>query len=279
MRLLNQLVCMAVLGWSSICAVKAEPLSREFKLPLLLAPFQAENLDRSIQEYARQFVLATEVELAAQTRGKVKKGKRRAIQFLDVPGQCTLQQAGYILRERWDAKRRVMTLKTRSADQTRVNQLHLGDGSAKGKLEEDISPPLDIKLSRSASINVDRTPGSVEEAAGMFSILKTLPGDAKLQAVNGLHIQEHTYTLPSIDLGGAWAEAGVTLWYEPDSQLRFAEMSFRYDTPADPTLAKRVATRAEQLFTALQRGEWAADGVTQTKTEWVYRSGDSPFCR
>ena len=70
------------------------------------------------------------------------------------------------------------------------------------------------------------------------------------------------------------------MWYDdsPTSkQPKIAEISFKYKD-AEEDYSGKVASRAKQVFTAMQgMSNWVSQ-KSQTKTSFVYEYGNVPFC-
>jgi len=277
---------MIQMNWIGVCAVlgactgaaAAEDLSREFKLPLQLAAFEA-SPEAATAAYARALSRLIQRSHGVDAGDASKPDKTRQVRFLDTPGTCTLRKAGFILRERADDKRRQVTLKTRSPDSSWVMQTRLDTPNAKSKLEEDISAPLEARLSRSATLALKgAAPASLEAASGLFPVLTTLAArDEPLETVEGLTVREVGYQLPRWISQGVGFEADLSLWYDSAGKLLFSEASFRYDVPAAG--ADNAATQAAALFRAMQADASWAGTRSQTKTEFVYTATGGKFCR
>ena len=173
---------MIKMNWIGVCAalgactgaVAAEDMSREFKLPLQLAAFEA-SPEAAAAAYARALSLLIQRSHGVDAGHASKPGKTRQVRFLDTPGTCTLRKAGFILRERADDKRHQVTLKTRSPDAGWVMQTRLDASNAKTRLEEDVSPPLEASLSRSATLTLKgAAPASLAAASELFPVLAGL---------------------------------------------------------------------------------------------------------
>ncbi|WP_137938419.1 hypothetical protein [Chitinivorax sp. B] len=271
------MIGMAMPGW-----VRAEVSSREFKLPLQTAPFATrDDLKAVVLKYAEaQAVWAGQVT-GTKVAGQVKRDKTRVVHYLDQPGECGLRAAGLILRVRANGERQVLTLKTRSADTESIQRMKLNEAEESAKLEEDISPPMETKVSRSVSRDVALPPADLDSLRQLFPALNGWPlAKGPLAVVGGTEIREETYDLPNIIFAGIKAKADVTLWYgAKDGVLRFAETSFRYAVPSAADQARQTADRAAKLFQAMQEGLWsAATENRQTKTDWIYDDAGKGFC-
>ena len=119
------------------------PDSYEYKLLLDPELFGASRLDNAIatlDSRAREAAARAGVGY----RGALNRLKKvRDVAFLDVPGECTLRKASYVLRLRTGGTQRLATLKFRSQDAIAVAAASMqpGDESAKSRYEEDIKPP------------------------------------------------------------------------------------------------------------------------------------------
>jgi hypothetical protein len=258
-------------------------MSREFKLPLQEAPFAKGSVDGAANAWAGAFAAMVQKTNGVTIKGAAEFDKEREVRFLDTPGNCTLRTGGYILRERVIRQDYRLTLKTRSRDEAWVRATSIDAPGAATKLEEDVSPPADGKLSRAATLRLvpRQAPKSLAQAAELFPALKAMAAtDAPLQFVEGLRVREVVYQLPSWKVGGTKIEPGLALWYDAkDGKLLFVEADFSYDVPQDPAAAREVADKAQALFAAMQAAAaWSANR-SQTKTDFTYTAAGGAFCR
>ena len=277
------LIALALAAALPLAAQASEPMSREFKLPLLQAPFEKGSLDEAAAGYARSFAALVQKTQGVEIKGKAEFDREREVRFLDTPGSCALRAGGYILRERIVRQDYRLTLKTRSADEAWVRATRIDAPEAAVKLEEDVVPPADGKLSRSATLRLvpRQAPKTVAQAADLFPALKTLAAkDAPLAVVEGLRVKETVYKLPEWKVGGTKFEAGLAVWNDTkDGRMLFVEADFSYDVPQDPARARELADKAQALFAAMQAdGAWAG-ARSQTKTEFTYTAAGGKFCQ
>jgi hypothetical protein len=279
-RTLIALVLAAALPFA---ALADEPMSREFKLPLQEAPFAKGSVDGAANAWAGAFAAMVQKTNGVAIKGAAEFDKEREVRFLDTPGSCNLRAGGYILRERVVRQDYRLTLKTRSADAAWVRATAIDAPGAATKLEEDVSPPADGKLSRSSTLRLvpRQAPKTMAQAAELFPALKTLAAtDAPLQVVEGLRVKEVVYQLPSWKVGSTKIEPGLTLWYDTkDGKLLFVEADFSYDVPQDPVAAREVADKVQALFAAMQADAAWAGNRSVTKTEFTYTAAGGAFCK
>ena len=277
------LITLALLAALPAAAQVSEPMSREFKLPLLEAPFAKGGVDEAANAYAKAFAALVQKAQGVEIRPRAEFDKEREVRFLDTPGACTLRSGGFILRERVYRQDYRVTLKTRSADEAWVRATRLEGPEASVKLEEDVVPPGTGKLSRSATVRIvpRQAPRTLAQAAEMFPALKPLAAtDAPLEVVEGLKVKETVYKLPDWRVAGTKFEAGVSVWHAAsDGRLLFVESDFSYDVPQDPLKAREVAEKAQALFAAMQADAAWAGQRAQTKTDFTYTASGGKFCR
>ena len=279
-RTLIALVLAAALPFA---ALADEPMSREFKLPLQEASFAKDSVDGAANAWAGAFAAMVQKTNGVTIKAAAALDKEREVRFLDTPGNCALRAGGYILRERVIRQDYRLTLKTRSKDEAWVRATSIEAPGAATKLEEDVSPPADGKLSRAATLRLvpRQAPKTLAQAAELFPALKTMAAaDAPLQVVEGLRVREVVYQLPSWKVGGTKIEPGLALWYDAkDGKLLFVEADFSYDVPQDPAAAREVAEKAQALFAAMQAdAAWSANR-SQTKTDFTYTAAGGAFCK
>ncbi|HOW49204.1 MAG TPA: hypothetical protein P5024_11860 [Burkholderiaceae bacterium] len=277
------LIAIALLAALPVAAQVSEPMSREFKLPLLEAPFTKASADEAANAYAKSFATLVMTTQGVEIRPRAEFDKEREVRFLDTPGTCALRGAGYILRERVYRQDYRVTLKTRSADEAWVRATRLDGPEASVKLEEDVVPPGTGKLSRSATVRIvpRQAPRTLAQAAELFPALKRLAtSDAPLEVVEGLKVKETVYKLPDWRVAGVKFEAGLSVWHAAsDGRLLFVESDFSYDVPQDPAKAREVAEKAQALFAAMQADAAWAGARTQTKTDFTYGAAGGKFCK
>jgi hypothetical protein len=277
------LIALALAAALPLAALAGEPMSREFKLPLQQAPFAKGSMDDAATAYAQSFAALVQKSQGVEIRGKAEYDKEREVRFLDTPGSCALRGGGFILRERIHRQDYRVTLKTRSSDEAWVRATRLDAPDATAKLEEDVVPPADGKLSRSATIRIvpRQAPKTLAQAAELFPALKPLATkDAPLEPVEGLKVKETVYKLPDWRVSGTKFEAGLAVWQDAkDGRLLFAESDFSYDVPQDPAKAREVAEKAQALFAAMQADSAWAGARSQTKTEFTYSAAGGKFCQ
>jgi hypothetical protein len=266
-----------------VAAQVGEPLSREFKLPLVHAPFAKGGIDEAASAYATSFAALVQKIQGVQIKGTAEFDKAREVRFLDTPGSCVLRGGGYILRERVFRQDYRLTLKTRSTDEAWVRATRIDAPEAAAKLEEDVVPPADGKLSRSATLRLvpRQAPKTLAQAADLFPALKAVADkDAPLQVVEGLNVKEVVYKLPDWKVGSTKFEAGLAVWNDSkDGRLLFVEADFSYDVPQDPAMAREVADKAQALFAAMQADAAWAGARSQSKTEFTYSAAGGRFCQ
>lgn len=278
-----KLIALALSAALPLAAQADESMSREFKMPLVQAPFEKGDGAGGVEAYARALVEIIKQTQGVEVRAAVEFDKDREVRFLDTPGSCSLRKGGYILRERQERRDLRLTLKTRSDDAAWVRATRIDAPDAKSKLEEDINPPADAKLSRSATLKLvpRQAPGSMGDAATLFPALKDLAATGeKLERVNGINVRELKYELPSWRVDGTKFESGLSIWRDPkDGRMLFVEVDFGYDVPSDPTKARQLNEKAQALFAAMQADATWAAGKSQGKTEWVYQQNGGKFCQ
>jgi hypothetical protein len=277
------LVALALAAALPLAAQADEPMSREFKLPLQQDAFAKGSIDGTATAYAQSFAALVKTAHGVEIRGKAEYDKEREVRFLDTPGSCVLRGGGYILRERIFRQDYRVTLKTRSTDEAWVRATRLDAPDATAKLEEDVVPPANGKLSRSATIRIvpRQAPKTMAQAAELFPALKPLAAkDAPLEPVEGLKVKETVYKLPDWKVGGTKFEAGLAVWHDAkDGRLLFVESDFSYDVPQDPAKARELADKAQALFAAMQADSAWAGARSQTKTEFTYTAAGGKFCQ
>lgn len=276
-----KLIVLALAAALPLAAQAGETMSREFKMPLVHAAFEKGDGEAGVQAYTQVFLATVSKSFGESVRGSAELDKDRQVRFLDTPGSCSLRKAGFILRER-QARRDVrLTLKTRSADEAWVRATRIDAPDAKTKLEEDINPPADGKLSRSATLKIvpRQLPTTLGEAAELFPALKSFAeAGEKLERVNGIDVRELKYDLPSWKVDGVKFESGLSIWRDPkNDRTLFVEVDFGYDVPGDPVKARELDAKAKAFFSAIQADKTWNGGASQGKTEWVYQGGS--FCR
>ncbi len=256
--------------------VMAAPASREYKLILDSGALKSEQaadiaakVERTLQNLAGE-------KLSMVSRGKTVRDKSRTVRFIDTPGDCLLRQAGLIVRDRGDEKKRAVTLKLRgrgSEDWARHWQL---------KEEEDVTPPLQVTSSRSLSSKIPvatplKTVADLLEYFPALAGLK-LPTGKAVQSILQEDIREETFTLPQFKLGGRWSETELSIWYfGRETQPGLIEVSFRYEVdPADDAVTRALA---ERWFTLWQGASGLpVRGAETTKTAHVFRRA-AGFCQ
>ena len=262
-------------------ALDAEPMTREFKLPLQAQRF-AQDEAEAVKAYAQAFAALLRRSQQIEVRPRAKFEATRTVSFLDTPNQCALRSAGFILRARTTGADLHLTLKTRSTNEAWVRSTRLDTPGAASKLEEDVEPPARARLSRSATLKlgVTQVPRTLAQAAALFPALATaVPPDAVLRVVGGMGVAETVYKLPSWEVAGVRFDAGLTAWRsEQDGRVLFVESDFSYAVPGDAARAQAAATHANALFMAMQDDpSWATDRA-QTKTDFVYTMLGGRFC-
>lgn len=277
------LISLALAAALPVAAQTPEPMSREFKLPLVQTEFAKGSLDDAANAYAKSFAAALQKSQGVDSRGRAEYEREREVRFLDTPGECALRAGGYILRERVLRQDYRLTLKTRSPDEAWVRATRLDAPEASTKLEEDIVPPADGKLSRSATLRLvpRQAPKTLAQAAELFPALRPLAArDAPLEIVEGLKVKETVYKLANWKLGETKFESGLSVWHDTkDGRLLFVEADFSYDVPADAARARELADRAQALFAAMQADAAWAGARSQTKTDFTYTAAGGSFCR
>lgn len=260
--------------------VQAERMTREYKIDLDPAQFSPTNPGSDIRR------IAAIVARAARDSGATLGDKREAIEhqtvrYYDVPHQCSLRDAGWVLRERIEGAKRELTLKLRRADRAAViaTTVQARGKKSRTKLEEDITPPDHVWLSRSATVDVDKTVAlaNAGEAVRIFPALSSLPASTRLAVVNDLSIEQTDVDLPRWRWAALKASPGMTLWAtSPGQAFVAAEFSFRVTVPEgkEPDTLDATERLYAKLLTTLPRG--ADDG---TKTAFIYRAGGRDFCR
>lgn len=278
-----KLIALALTAALPLAAQADETMSREFKMPLVQAPFEKGDGEAGVDAYAKALVEIIKKTQGVEVRAKSELDKDREVRFLDTPGTCSLRKAGFILRERQERRDVRLTLKTRSNDAAWVRATRIDAPDAKTKLEEDINPPADGKLSRSATLKIvpRQAPGSMADAASLFPSLKDLAAKGeKLERVAGMNVREIKYDLPSWKVDGTKFETGLSIWRDTkDGRMLFVEVDFGYDVPSDPTKAKALNEKAQALFAAMQADAAWNGGKSQGKTEWVYQQNGGKFCQ
>jgi hypothetical protein len=262
-------------------ALDAEPMTREFKLPLQAQRF-AQDEAEAVKAYAQAFTALLRRSQQIEVRPRAKFEATRTVSFLDTPNQCALRSAGFILRARTTSADLHLTLKTRSTNEAWVRSTRLDSPAAASKLEEDVEPPAHARLSRSATLKLGarQVPHTLAQAAALFPALATVaPPDAALSVVGGLGVAETVYQLPSWKVADTRFDAGLTVWRsEQDGRVLFVESDFSYAVPADAARARTAATHAHALFKAMQAdSSWAANRA-QTKTNFVYTTLGGRHC-
>lgn len=277
------LVALLLAAALPLAARADEPMSREFKLPLQQAAFGKGSMDDAAGDYAKAFAALVGKTHGVEIRGRAEYDKEREVRFLDTPGSCALRGGGFILRERVFRQDYRVTLKTRSADEAWVRATRIDAPDAAVKLEEDVVPPADGKLSRSATLRIvpRQAPKTLAQAAELFPALKPLAAkDAPLEPVEGLRVKETVYKMPEWRVAGTKFEAGLTVWQDTrDGRLLFVESDFSYDVPQDPAKAREMAEKAQALFAAMQADTAWAGARAQTKTEFTYTAAGGKFCQ
>jgi len=278
-----RLIALALTAALPLAALADEPMSREFKVPLVHGPFAKGSIDDAATAYAKSFAALVQKTQGVEIKGTAKFDKEREVRFLDTPGSCALRAGGYILRERVVRQDYRLTLKTRSSDEAWVRATRIDAPDAATKLEEDVVPPADGKLSRSATLRLvpRQAPKTVAQAAELFPALKAVAAkDAPLQVVEGLNVREAVYQLPDWKVAGTKFEAGLAVWNDTkDGRLLFVEADFSYDVPQDPARARELAEKAQALFAAMQAEAAWAGPRSQTKTEFTYTAAGGKFCQ
>lgn len=269
------LIALTSVLTTSCLAAASEPMSREFKLSLDTAQFAQQ--EAAARTYATRFKDLVKLHMGVEAGAEFRQEKARQVRYLDTPGSCKLARSGYILRERTDGGKRQLTLKLRHADSAHVMQARLAGTDAKSKLEEDVSPPMNGRLSRSASIRVPQAPTLLGQAAAMFPILAAQGRDDEpLQTVGALVGMEAVYGIGQWQSQGVEWDTDLTFWNDAQGKLLFAEASFRYSVPEQN--ADQAALAAQRLFLAMQAdAPWVALS-SPTKTEFAYKSANGAFC-
>ncbi|MFT4174659.1 MAG: hypothetical protein QM639_18980 [Rhodocyclaceae bacterium] len=275
-RALVGLLCLAALA----ATAHAERMTREYKLDVDPGIFSAADPTVGIERIGR---LVQQAAAEAGVDGVPVAGRRgvRQVRYYDVPGQCLLREAGWTLRERRHGKKGELTLKLRLADRARVLATPLSArGKARAHLEEDVTPPATVWLSRSVTVaRGAATPlRTLEEARAVFDALGGLPAQAALEPVRGDDIVQTDIPMGVLHGASLKMTSGITLWQPHDAApLMAAEFSFRIVLPAAPDDAGVAA--ADRFYWALQarlpRSAFAQDS---TKTAFVYSAGGKDFC-
>ncbi len=266
-----------------LAAPASEPMSRELKLPLAHAPFEKGDIEEAIKAYAQSFAALVKQTQGVEIAARAKLDKDRQVRFLDTPGSCALRAGNFILREREARRDYRLTLKTRSDDEAWVRATRIDAPDAKAKLEEDVVPPANGKLSRSATLRLvpRQAPATLAEAAALFPALKGIAAkDEKLAVVGNLKPREIVYELPTWKTAGTEFEPDLTVWRdEKDGRLLFVEAAFGYEVPKDPAQAQEAKAKAEALFKAMQADAAWVGPKGQSKTDFIYEGSGGKFCR
>ena len=167
------LIALALAAALPFAALADEPMSREFKLPLQARlPSRRAAWTDAANAWAGAFAAMVQKTNGVTIKGAAEFDKEREVRFLDTPGNCTLRAGGYILRERVIRQDYRLTLKTRSKDEAWVRATSIDAPGAATKLEEDVSPPADGKLSRVGDAAARPAAGAEDAGAGG----RTVPG-------------------------------------------------------------------------------------------------------
>ncbi|MGC3962562.1 MAG: hypothetical protein QM803_04340 [Rhodocyclaceae bacterium] len=270
------LVCACV----AINGAQAERMTREYKIDLDPTQFSSVAPGNDIRRIAA--IVAGAARDSGATLGDTyEAAERQTVRYYDVPDQCSLRNAGWVLRERVDGAKRELTLKLRQADRAAViaAKVDARGKKSKTKLEEDVTPPDRVWLSRSATVEIDKTVtlDRMRDATKVFPALSSLPASTRLAVVNDQSIEQTDVDLPRWRWATLKASPGITLWATaPGRAFAAAEFSFRIMVPEGDKAGALDAV--ERLYATLQavlpRG--ADDG---TKTAFIYRAGGRDFCR
>lgn len=252
-------------------------MSREYKV--MLNPVMFDDGGKSISHFGDELsdCLNMFVKRKAKPRSFQLK-ENHEIVFLDTK-EFAIDASRLLLRERTilGAKKKVeLTLKCRSPDYfvSLGANLQTAEGvKNKSKLEEDISAPFTSKFSRSSTIVLKgSTPTSFKEAADYFPILSELSKSSetkKLEAVNGLRMQESVLIGPEITVLSTSAKFALILWKrKAKGRIVAVELSFRYEL-MDGQVDRPTALAFIELFDGLQQLDWCSSS-SLNKTAYLY---------
>lgn len=299
-------LALCVSGWPALAAPKALEQGSEYKLMLDPKQFTGDEEQAQAKVAAYWKELKQRIQTAPLSRpvsGELVFHKRRTVMFYDVPGSCNLNKAGYILRERIDAKGdRELTLKYRSADrETSKSKKVAGDGpKAETKFENDITAPSKTMFSHSSTVPIEagKNINRVKDISGAYPGFdeKHLDDQLPLAKVGDLTVYETTFKKASVNLGPVPAEFALTLWYtqRDATEPALAEMSFSYVDDKGKHGSTVAANATRLLKTMYGMSPWARhSAVTDdetaghgnarnslanpTKTAWIY--SQSNFCK
>ena len=282
--------------------------SREYKLLLDTSKFasDAPSVITSLWDHDLKRIIDEALDLQENGEHRYSKefktSERRVVRFWDTtrPHPCTLNNHGYILRERVELRgdqenpdhRKVM-LKLRGPDRNRVANIDMKGSreDAESKFEEDISPPFKsmFSVSTSQKLKGGDTLSTMSNVFDKYPDLKVNlqedripvdPNDA-MAVVSDLSIDEEVYQGPEVDLGNVKADISVSLWYKrgerPPTAPLIVELSFTHPLIKDSKDVKpKVLERAKALFSRLQTLAWISQ-VPETKTKFVYEYAKK-FC-
>ena len=293
------LTCLA----HATCADGAELKSREFKLMLEPARFAEADPAAKVDDFWEQQLKPLIAQRLDPRKGGGPRHKKRftpeaeqSIIFKDTDG-CVLERNGYIFRKRTTFENgqpaeREVTLKYRTPDlaRTAASTFKGIDPKAKSKLEEDITPLIELtsgeatfaqppstrsQFSFSVTQPASDDPQSLRDLVGLFPrfdkrLAKAGVGEAAFDGKlsDGKHFTQRGFSGALVDLGAVDSKFELVLWYGKDGSLpqpEIAELSFKYNID-DADAA--VVERARKLFNALQQlpPDWTSP-AHQTKTE------------
>ncbi len=281
---------LLLLGLSLTAQANPEVTSREYKLMLDASQFSYASEASNVASLISAADSAIEAAIARSVTGSASLSKQREVRFYDTLYSCTLNNMGYIFRERRENGDSEVTLKYRGPDRyiADFEDLSSSTSGAETKLEADIgansTTPFKVVYSHSTTAPNTRTINEMADVNAHFDGFDAdygLSDNLPLSLVGNLVIQERVYKGVIIDLGSIDAEISVTLWYQgtpSGSQAPLvAEISFKYaDSTADYT--GKVVNRAKGAFDALRGLTNWVDTDSMTKTAFVY-AYDSNFCQ
>ncbi|MDJ0731978.1 MAG: hypothetical protein QNJ33_18535 [Crocosphaera sp.] len=256
--------------------------SREYKLILVPNNFNGTNPDDAVNDYWSELKMLVEAEpININMKGSLTLSKNRTVKFYDTPGTCQLRKKDLVFRERVENENREVVLKFRSPDRYIASSLPINSDDT--KFEEDISKPFCSKFSYSAgkTITANQNLSKIDNIMSLYPELEKYQFalDEPIKEVNGLTISEKVYKGGKVDLGNKKSKFSLTLWYDSPSSTepKIAEISFTYKD-SEEDYSGEIASRAKQVFEAMQgMSNWVSE-KSPTKTSFVYEYGTVPFC-
>jgi hypothetical protein len=269
--------CLCAVG---LTTAQAERMTREYKLDLDPHVFSAADPAAGIERIVR-LVASAAADAGVKGSPVAEHAGTRSVRYYDVPGQCLLREGGWVLRERRDGKKGDLTLKLRLADRARVLATPLSArDKARMRLEEDVTPPATVWLSRSVTVARAQVAPlrSMQEAQAVFGVLNDLPADSVLAVVRGQDIVQTDIPTGTLHSTGLKMKSGITLWQRAvGAPLMAAEFSFRIVLPENADDAGVAA--ADRFYWALQaRLPRSTAANDSTKTAFIYTMGGQDFC-